>query len=385
MLKRIFVIGSILFLSFMVIFYGYRLFYFYSAEHKKTVVTTLTNQIITNSEKLVEKDNDFYFNGDVSNNYLYYSGMFYRIVSFNDDYLTLIVNEDLTKLKYGVNEDYETSDVKIWLENEYLNNLNQGALYSQEAKLLDLKTYAAIGESNSFINSTDMWIVDGNQGLMLDKVGNVNTPSSYQYFLSIRPVIKIKNINYIKGNGTINNPYVVENKIVNTLEDTYVGEYIKYKNNLYRIISKESGIKVIAIDSIGQHNFSSLNVLYESGTKEDLFSYLNNDFLSKLNQNDLVLTTWNNGKYNTSYQETKSHVVSSYIGLLTVGDYFIQNITGYLLLPSDDMVYTVTEDKNLYMVNPNKVLDIYPSFSLKKDLIVNRGIGTKENPYEVGE
>ena len=78
-------------------------------------------------------------------------------------------------------------------------------------------------------------------------------------------------------------------------------------------------------------------------------------------------------------------MVSSYIGLLTVGDYFIQNITGYLLLPSDDMVYTVTEDKNLYMVNPNKVLDIYPSFSLKKDLIVNRGIGTKENPYEVGE
>ncbi len=385
MLKRIFVIGSILFLSFMVIFYGYRLFYYYSAEHKKKTVTTLTNQIITNSEKLLEIENDFYFYGDVSNNYLYYSGMEYRIISFNDDYLTVIANEDLTKLRYGVGEEYDLSDIKIWLENEYLKNVNQGLLYSQETKLLDLKTYVAIGESSSFIKSNDMWLVDGNKGLMLDKDGNVNTPNSYQYFLNIKPIIKIKNINYIKGNGTINNPYIVENKIVNVLEDAYVGEYIKYKNGIYRILSKESGVKVVSIDSIGQHSFSSSNTLYESGLRDDLYNYLNNEFLSSLNSDDLVLTTWKNGPYNTSYQESESRLVSSYVGLLTVGDYFIQNIKGYILLSSEDTVYTINEDKNLYKVSPNKVLDIYPSFSLKNELKINGGMGTKESPYEVGE
>lgn len=382
MLKRGFVIVSILFLSFMIIFYGYRLFYYYKIEHKSKEVTTLSSEIIINTEKLVEKEETFYFYGDVTNNYLYYRGIMYRIISFNDDFLTLIPDTSLTTLRYGIGEDYEQSDVKLWIENEYRKTLNSEILYDNEIKLMDLKNYVNIGRENSFLKSDGMWIVDGNKGMMLDKEGKINTPSSYQYFFGVRPIITIKNGNYIRGNGTQENPYLIENKIINTLEDASIGDYIKYKEKVYRVIDKENGVKVVSLDSIGQYMFSNSTVLYNSNSI--LYQYLNTQYLATLNQEDLILSKWNNGGYQTSYKETKTTQVSSYIGLLTIGDYFIHDIAGYTLANLENMIYTIQEDKTLYLVNPQRKLDIYPSFYLKKELEIVGGNGTKTSPYEVG-
>lgn len=387
MMKRIFVIGSILFLSFMVTFYGYRLFYYYSAEHEKKITTNLSNQIITNTEKLVQANDDFYFQGMADNNYLYYAGIEYRIINLNDDYLTLIANEDLTKLKYGISADYETSDIKKWLEEKYLNQFNQDFLYDKNVSLLDLQTYLHIGGENSFLESNDIWVVEDNKGLMLDKEGKINTPSSYQYFLGVRPIIKIKNVDYIRGDGSINNPYIIENKIVNTLEDTSIGEYLKYKNSIYRIISKDNGVQVVSVETVGKNKFSDTSILYGDGSKDDLYQYLNVSFLSRLNPDDLIKEDWNTGSYQVSYKETELKKVSSYVGLLAVGDYFIDNITGYILTTSkdnDNMIYTIQEDKSLYLALPTRELDIYPSFRLKEELGISGGTGTKNYPYEVG-
>lgn len=387
MMRRIFVIGSILFLTFMVTFYGYRLFYYYSAEHEKKITTTLSNQIITNTDQLVQIGDDFYFQGTTDNNYLYYAGIDYRIISLNDEYLTLIANEDLTKLKYGTSDDYDTSDIKKWLEEKYLSQFNQDFLYEEKVNLLDLQTYLHIGGESSFLESNDIWVVEDNKGLMLDKEGKINTSSSYQYFLGVRPIIKIKNVDYIRGDGSVNNPYIIENKIVNTLEDTSIGEYLKYKNNVYRIISKDNGVQVVAVKTVGKNKFSTANILYGTSSKDDLYQYLNVSFLSRLNQEDLIKADWNIGTYQDCYKETESKKVSSYVGLLTIGDYFINNITGYILATSkenDDMIYTIQEDGSLYLVFPTRELDIYPSFVLKEELGISGGNGTKNYPYEVG-
>lgn len=381
--KKVFIVISILFIGFMISFYGYRLYYFYSSEHKNEIAVTLSKQIIANSKDLVEKDDMFYFYGDTLSNYLYFSGIMYRIINFNDEYLTLIADEDLTKLKYGLNDNYDDSDVKSWLENRYLKDINLELLYNQEISLLDIDTYKKVNAENSFIKSNDMWIYDNNKGLMLDKNGSINTPSSYQYFLGIRPVIKVKNINYISGKGTINNPYILEKVNTNTLIDTYVGQYIKYKNNVYRIISKDDGVKVVSTNSIGKYKFSDSGNSYNSTSV--LYKYLNEKFLATLNKDDILLTKWKSGVYNLSYKDVESKNVSSYIGLLTIGDYFIQDISGYILAMSKNTVFTIQEDKSLFLVFPNKKLDIYPAFSLKEELKINDGLGTKNNPYEVGE
>lgn len=387
MFKRIFVVGSILFLSFMVFFYGYRLFYYYSAEHKKKIVVTLSDEIITNTDKLVEIEGDFYFQGTVENNYLYYAGIEYRIINFNKQYLTLIANEDLTKLKYGISSKYEESDIKRWLEEKYLETFNQELLYEKKVSLLDLETYLHIGGENSFLTFSDMWVVEDDKGLMLDKLGKINTPSSYQYFLGVRPIITIKNVDYIRGDGTLHNPYIIENKEATTLKDTSIGEYIQYKNSLYRIVSKDHGIRVVAVESVGKNKFSDNSIVYGASVPGDLYSYLNEAFLSRLNLEDLIITNWNIGSYQDTYKDIETKQVSSYVGLLTIGDYFIQDITGYLLSTSKEsntMIYTIQLDKSLYLTLPTKELDIYPSFSFHEELEISGGNGTKNYPYEVG-
>ena len=77
--------------------------------------------------------------------------------------------------------------------------------------------------------------------------------------------------------------------------------------------------------------------------------------------------------------------MSTYVGLLSIGDYFINNIEGYTLSKSGNYIYTIKEDGNLFIDNPKKSHSIYPSFTLKGDLKINNGDGTIEFPYEVGE
>ena len=79
-------------------------------------------------------------------------------------------------------------------------------------------------------------------------------------------------------------------------------------------------------------------------------------------------------------------IIDAYVGLLTVGDYFVNNIpNSYLLTKSGTAIYEIDNEKQLYAINTNKVLDIYPVFSLQNNLDIKGGNGNINNPYVVGE
>ena len=385
MIRRIFVFVSIIFLSFMICFYGYKLIYFYNLEQKGEGIPTLTNQIITRTNKLVSVNDEYYFKGNANNNYVYFSGMYYRIISFNDFNITLICDEDVTKLKYGSNESYKESDIKKWLDDIYKKNINNKLVIDNSITLLNKDIYQNIGGIDSFIESSNIWILDNDKGLVLSEDGSINVPESYNYYLNVRPVIKVKNINYINGNGTIDNPYILESKEVKKLNDVYVGNYITYKDKTYRVINNDGNIKVVSTENIGNHIYSTSTNNYKYSSKNDLYYYLNTTYLTSLNKDNIVLSNWNNGPYNTSFKDVKSYTMSTYVGLLSIGDYFINNIEGYTLSKSGNYIYTIKEDGNLFIVSPKASYPIYPSFTLKGDLKINNGDGTIDFPYEVGE
>ena len=65
-----------------------------------------------------------YYTGNVSNNYVLFSGMLFRIVKVNDDGTVLIVsNDNINNLRY-TEEEYENSNIDKYLNDVYLKAIH---------------------------------------------------------------------------------------------------------------------------------------------------------------------------------------------------------------------------------------------------------------------
>lgn len=390
--RKIFVLISIIFISFMIGFYGTRLIYYYKQENRKdnksyTLIKYITKEENLLNSTIVKDKNNYYFHKKTENNYLYYSGLMYRILYLNDKSIYAITEEVVTNLKYGQDENYDSSDIKEWLNNVYKKNLNQE--YIKNITLLDKDTFYKIGEEKSYVIGNDFWVLDKNKALVVDENGNLTKTNNYSDFLGVKPVVEIDGTkDYITGDGTKENPYLLENKSNNTLNDIYVGEYIKYKNIDLRVIEKNNdGIKVLSLNKLDEkYSFSNYTNKYQLKYKSDLGYYLNNTYIKNLNKKDLIQTNWYIGEYKTTYKETEDKYINTYIGLLKIGDYFINSIpNSYLITPNNKDIYIINDKKTLYTNKTNEKLDIYPVFTLNKNLIIKSGSGYKNNPYIVGD
>lgn len=403
--RKIFVLLSVLFMSFMVGFYGSRLVYFYNKEHKKTINKEITlNEKITASDKLLNnkdtmvKDDDlYYFYGKNPDNYLYYSGLMYRILYVEDGVIYAITDEVVTNLKFGNTSSFKESNVNEWLNKSidntgiFMNNLDKSNLYLKEDKatLLDKETFIKIGADKSFVVKDDFWILDNDEALVVTKEGNLTKTTNYGDFLGVKPVIKIKGTTkYITGDGSVDSPYILEKRNVTTLSDLYVGDYLKYKNLDLRVIEKNDiSVKVVVTNPLkDKHIFSySSNLFKTNYSYYDLGYYLNNAFIKNLNKKDLVETNFYIGDYGLDYKNTYKKNIKTYIGLLKIGDYFITSVpNSYLSTHSDQLIYTINKDKMLYADEITNKLNIYPVFNLNNALNIKGGNGSIKNPYVVG-
>ncbi len=392
-IRQIFIWCSVAFISFMVIYYGYRLVHFYVKEHKPNDISYSMIGYLTDEDNLVQnrllKDGDsYYFREDATNNYLLFSGILYRILYLDSNSLYLISDEPVTSLKYGYTGDYSQSNVKSWLANVFLKDVDRTSLTSDKVYLLNKELYQKVGANKSYLIGEPFWIADDNQGFIIDADGDIKATNNYEDFLGIRPIIELNGYKaYISGNGKENNPYVVQDRQPKTLNDLYIGEYVKYNEQNFRVVSKKNQVvKLLKLDKLDeQHIFSKKTNVYGFANKDDLGYYLNNTYLSALNKDDLAMTKWNIGDYHLDYNEVEKTTVNSYVGLLSIGDYFITSVpNSYLLNMSGNNIYSISKDSFLATINYNNLLDIYPVISLKTTLEIKEGKGTINNPYVVG-
>ena len=354
-----------------------------------TMIAYLTKEENLINNKLIKEENRYYFPKDAENNYLYFSGLMYRILYMDDKTIYAITDEVITKLKYGITSDYNSSNVKVWLNEVFLNNLNKEYLNSDEVRLINKELYQKIGAKESPIVDYDMWVLDNDEGLVLTSTGELMKPTNYEDFLGIKPLIELNGTKkYITGKGSIEEPYLFEERGASTLNDLYVGDYLIYNGMTFRLIEKNDGsVKVLSVDKLDkQLAFSDKSNVYQTNNKKALGYYLNNTYLDLLNKDDLILTKWYTGDYHFDYKETLSSSLNAYVGLLKIGDYFIMDaLNSYLLTRSGNYVYTINSAGGLSLTSPTKVLDIYPVLTLKSDLNVGSGLGYMDNPYVVGE
>ena len=277
------------------------------------------------------------------------------------------IKEAITDLENDIKTYQEQEDKITNLENIINQSNDVGAKY-------------LIGKEKSYVTNGVFWLKDG---LIVTKNGTLAQPSNYQDFLGVKPVIELNDFKYISGDGTKKNPYIVNNRKRTSLSDLYSGEYIKYNGLLLRVIeNNDNGTKVLS-EKVKNVKYSTTNCEYETS---DLGRFLNNNYIKKLNKNDLVLNKWYTYDYTSSYKDTYNEITNQYIGLLKIGDFFIDQVpNSFIMTEKDDKIYSIDKTRSLKVAELDSILDAYPSFVLKNTLSIKSGNGTKNNPYIVGE
>lgn len=220
---------------------------------------------------------DYTYKGNVSTNYVEFNNLLWRIVKINTDKSILLILDDYISI-------LENKDIDLFLNN-FEEKIDTNALMNK-VSLLDANDYLnSIDNKTTFITDTKIWLAN-------NIISNdVNLSKDVKGFYPLKPTITLKpNTRYMSGEGTFDNPYQVGDKkfslgstvmldqdkymVIDTnkdiklismflIDNLYVDEYIKYKDNL----SYKDYIKGITLPSLNDCNFDSkLTNYYLSNT-----------------------------------------------------------------------------------------------------------------------
>ena len=422
----LFIIMSIIFILFMFIFYGSRLVHYYKIEHPKpsSDETTYLVDILKSKETVIEpglvkKNSSYYYVGDVEDNYLKYSGILFRIIKINEDLtIELISSENQTLLNFNnvydwmnktsnfnsgkfiknINQDLLTTtsickdvinDINNVTCNEIVNNYN--------VELISLYDYVQAGANNSYLNNDSYFYIsslgDNKYYYIFDEGGVSSKDKDDHQNYGIRPVITLKSgVEIISGDGTIDNPYIVEKEKKESLKDTNINDYVEFNNQLFKVIDKEEDKVLVALDGVLSVKdkkittiFDSYSTIYQKNTL--IYEYLNKTYYETFKNKDYIIKSdFKNGEYSFSNQynlnEIYENKTNANIGLLSIGDFNINEVEDVFLMTSGGNVNYIINEEKLYGVNNNTEHYLRPILYLDNNLKITND-GTKENPYQL--
>lgn len=414
--KYYFIWASMAFAIFMIVFYGYRFIHYYKLSHVDTSsLTNLTNILTSNPQYVKDgvhrEDETYFFYGKDVNNYVYYSGRVWRVISVNKDgQIKLIENDPETIINYGQNV-FEKSYAYTWLNDNFLSTIKDSSYLvdgeycidsfdddvtcdsksSFKVGLLSAKEYEQAGGKNSYLNTgVYTWLINTNtlnDPWYISNEGALGT-SATTTSLSIRPVITIKaNIDIIGGDGTASNPYLFSQNKPKTIADLYVGEYLSYSDHTWRVMSQGTTTKLIMADTLeNKFIYSSYNNTYNAGQYNSVAYYLIHTFYPNLSDTSLIVdTTFNTGIYEGDYTRVNSANVTAKVGLPSIGDNFTYSDKNIFTInptgKATQAVYTVLSEGRLYSDDINTEEYVKPVISISNTSSIVNGVGTIQNPY----
>ena len=415
---KIFMIVSVLLMVVLFITYLVRFIHYYKVEHPdlvvdNTLVSKIMNTKIVNNNGLTSLEKNYIFKGNVSNNYVLYSGYLFRIVKINEDRTMKLVLDDISNsLVWSYDTDYKDSYAKRYLEEVFLNKLNnydkylvdtnwcidkvKNTDYSCKDKikskigLLTLNDYYLAGLNNGYLNIGKYWWTlntsKDNKVWYIFSEGGINNESLTNSY-GIRPSIVLKNdIEYVSGVGSKEDPYIIDNS-----KELNIGKYINYSGYKWKIIESNENLKLVLADCLKEndeclvHNFGSNNIY--NNKYGSLGYYLNNVFYYNLDNSHLVKGTWYIGDYNEEsnydYNNIFNESFEANVGILNIIENNIEN--SFTLNRSDDELIYTLNGGSLYSSDPKEELNIYPSIYIDKNFEIKSGSGLINDPYEIGD
>lgn len=430
-IQKIFNLISAMFILACCIFYGTRFITLYLDNNKSEEVKVLADHIRDhNSENNSFKNisGDYYFEGTDVNNYLKYSNLIWRIIKVNsNDTVTLVLDNSITTLAAN-SKSYTNSYIDMWLNtsnkdntgilennlnktNDYLtytntcndtidNNKNITCKSHIDNTLItvpSLSDYVNTGGQKGFMNNKEYYylINANNEGKLwyIDENG-VSKTSDGSDILGVKPVITIKkNIKLIAGNGSQNNPYIIEE------ENGLFGSYVKLGNDIWRIYNIEKDNIKLSLNNYltiknndVRYKYSTTGYHYNNTKQGSLAYYLKNTYLPTLEYKNIIRDEkYSNGIYsnitNFEYKKVLNTKVDTKVSILSIGDIIINPTnTNYFISTgiSEDsnQMYVFQNNFKLVTRNATTNLKIIPVISIDKNLITV-GDGTIDNPWEV--
>ena len=429
--QKVFWLISGAFLLTCVIFYGYRFISLYIDNYTSddSTVVLLSENILTNRVKdLNRKGDSYYFNKDTNNNYVRYSNLIWRIIKLSNDNIVLVSDKSLTSVAWGENKNYQDSYIFKWLnqgESSYSgvleNNLNSVNNYliksnicidsfdevdktacndSYEDKnigLLSMNDYINTGAHEGFLNNGDNFYLantnDNGKIWYVTDEGKVSLSDGTD-IIGVRAVITIKNTcEYLSGDGSYDNPYIIDK------DNGLFGSYVKLDNDMWRIYKIEDNIVKLVLNSYLKVNGEDFKYkysntgYYHNDTKTDTIAYyLNNTFLNNLSyKNYIKEINWSNGVLSSEvtydYEKVLSTVVPTKVSLISLGDIILNSdldnyFTSTGVNKSGLLVYSIEKGAKVYGRTSTTALKVVPAISLDKSLLT-KGEGTIDSPYEI--
>ena len=427
--QKVFSFISAGFILACILFYGGRFLKLY-LENKKDVVENKNTlvQNLKNNYELNNINNEYYLKEDENKNYVLYSNILWRIIKItNNGSVKLISDDVISYLSYG-ETDYGKSEINTWLNNDDTNysgilenNLNNSSGFLTNDTIcqdsindtkhitcndinnsnligsLSIFDYVNAGGKDSYLNINKYFYLsatnnEDNEVWYVNDSGNVVSANGEDIY-GIRPTISLKsNIESIRGNGTIDDPYVID-------EGGLFGSYVKLGNDLWRVYDvDDSSIKLMLDDYLKDNDgenimykYSSKGYYHNDTVNGSLAYYLNHNYLNNLSYKKLINKgMWANGIYGESnkynYKEVLKTEVDTSVTVPSIGniilngklsDYFLS--TG--LSKSSTLVYTVKDNGTLYSKSSTSTSKVVPVISINKD-ILTKGNGTSKSPYE---
>lgn len=438
--QNIIIFLNIVILLAITCFYAVRLVHYYKIEHPKITKKTTISEAITLKKNITEvgdglykTDTTYLFKGTEVDNYLKYSGYLFRIVSVDESgNIKLITEDSLTNLVWGL-ENYNNSYIKTWLngkgehEGIFYNSLNSPENYltdtsfcvseltekskkceeetTETVGLLSLLEYKKAGGSKSYLNTDNYWwfSTPSSSGVWYaysdgEIADDINQGNEY-YSYGVRPVITLKgDLTLISGDGTLENPYTVEEETENVLKNKNVGSYLSYSDQTWRIIEKSDNYIRVALNGFVKEKETDYERVYSNDStifspNREIGYYLNNTFYEQLDATYMVEGTVYTNRYDNTvdfdYRRIFDNEISAKVGMMQVGDLFMNDYYNYFLVSRtstyEGTVYKVMKDNMLYADLPTEKAKIRPTIFLDLEAPIKSGSGTLESPYVIGK
>ncbi len=411
----------------------------------KTTITRKVNVVQKiNATVKQETENGIYLGNNV-NNYLYFSGMLFRIIGLDGNNIKVIANNDIANVDYdGLDEWLEyfydhlaPSSKKYLVKNKYCTGTLTPENVNTETNCIKQTSsrYAYI-ISNKELNQSRN--VNGESYLFPQTISwtsNVNEngeawatkfaftgiagSSQYMYFdndynLGVRPVLTIKGDSLvISGDGTKENPYSLNDinkaKADEYLNTRYSGEYITYSGYLWRIvdISNDGDTKVISeipITLIGgndtiKYETTDTSKIYNPTQKGNIGYTINQKTGDSVDEKYFVTKEISVPIYKTIAKYKKEDSTKKYkvkFSAPNMYEMFSASLKsdetniGYWLINSSKEQYRKYLISNIGVVMFEQLSDniesyIRPVGYLDKRVKIVSGSGTEKDPYKISK
>ena len=403
---------------------------------KNETVKKRTVKVVQQLKNTVEKATKTgLYVGEVTNNYIKFSGMNFRIVGVVDGNVKIASAEDIANANY--------SDLDEWLKYYYEHINKDSKDYVVKTKYCnDTLTDTSTKECSKYTDEKYVYILSvqdinnatddaGNSYLYpetIDWVANAKTNKeswttreyfsdstlkymefSKDYNFGIRPVLTIKGDALItSGDGTSEKPYMIDDYDIGTSGDKVntrlSGEFIEYSNMLWQIIetTDSSLTKVISyntmtVDSLRDISYPTGETknIYNPNKKGNIGYIINQKASDAIDEKYFVKTeievpiyktlatykgTSSTKKYNVKFHAPNMYEMHTARNTNTQRSYWLMNSSN-----EEYRRYIVSEIGVVFYEKEGTPTDAGTRIVgyLDKNCQIVQGQGTKDNPYKI--